>query len=254
MKKHSDAPLLLCLLLSGCGLTTENPPTDSIEMTEASAVTEITEATTETPEIVPETTASTETQTETTEPSPEAADWRSAYLTAAADYEQYVADISVEYELSEPRSGIYDLVYVDDDEIPELLVTAKDIDLGGKLYTWHGGEIALAYEWFGVRADSFHGYEPYSGRFWTSGSSGAAYTTIQEFQLENGSATMTESIQTDNISPDSEEIGYFLNGELVSDAVGEERMSAYVNNGYYWESLSYDALEKRLSEEPAPET
>ncbi len=208
-----------------------------------SSITETTEETTD----QPETTASTEAPAETTEPSPDAADWRSAYLAAAADYEQYMADISVEYELDKPRVGSYDLVYVDDDEIPELIVTAKDIDLGGKLYTWIDGEAVPVYEWFGIRADSFYGYEPYSGRFWTSGSGGAAYTIFQEFQMENGTAVLTESIRTDNISPDSDEIGYFLNDELVSDAVGEERMNYYLDRGHHWGNLSYDALHKRLT-------
>lgn len=210
---------------------------DSMETTEPS-ITETDTHPTETPETVPE----------TTQPdSPEISDWRSAYLAAAADYEQYMADISVEYELNEPRVGSYDLVYVDDDEIPELIVTAKDIDLGGKLYTWHDGEAVPVYEWFGIRADSFYGYEPYSGRFWTSGSSGAAFSTFQEFCLENGSVTLMESILTNYVSTDSKEIGYFLNGELVSDAVGEERMNDYFDKGHHFGSLSYDQLHARLT-------
>ncbi len=249
MKKLCFAPLLLCLLLCGCsGQAAEISPTDNTESTEALTVVEKTEGTTESLETIPETTVPAGVQIETIQSSSSAApDWRSAYLAAAADYEQYMADISVEYELDEPRVGSYDLVYVDDDEIPELIVTAKDIDLGGKLYTWHDGEIALVYEWFGIRADSFYGYEPYSGRFWTHGSGGAAYTIFQEFQLQNGNATLTESIQTDNISPDSDEIGYFLNGELVSDAVGEERMNCYFDKGHHWGSLSYDQLHARLT-------
>ncbi len=246
MKKCFVLSMVLCMLLCGCGSHTEDfSAADSTEMTtEPFTVAETAQGTTESSEI----TESFATEPETTQPdSPEISDWRSAYLAAAAGYEQYMADISVEYELDEPRVGSYDLVYVDDDEIPELIVTARDIDLGGKLYTWHDGEAVPVYEWFGIRADSFWGYEPYSGRFWTHGSGGAAYTIFQEFQLENGSTTLTESIQTDNISPDSEEIGYFLNGQLVSDAVGEERMDDYFDKGHHFGSLSYDQLHARLN-------
>ncbi len=245
MKKCFVLLMVLCLLLSGCGVQTEDfSEADCTEITASSATTETVQDTAESPE----TTESIVTEPGITQPdSSDPPDWRSAYLAAAADYEQYMADISVEYELNEPRVGSYDLVDVDDDEIPELIVTAKDIDLGGKLYTWHGGEAVPVYEWFGIRADSFYGYDPYSGRFWTHGSGGAAYTIFQEFQLENGISTLVESIQTDNISPDSEEIGYFLNGELVSDAVGEERMDDYFDKGHHWGSLSYDQLHVRLT-------
>lgn len=90
----------------------------------------------------------------------------------------------------------YSLIYIDQDDNPELLVNAYS---GGKLYTYKEDTgCSLVHSWSSGRNQAFSGYEGNSGYFYTYSSGGALIGSLEKQELVGNSFVLRDSISMDN--------------------------------------------------------
>ena len=90
----------------------------------------------------------------------------------------------------------YSLIYIDQDDIPELLV---DSYAGGKLYTYKEDTgCSLVHSWTSGRSNGFCGYSEGTGYFYTFGSSGALSSSMRKQELVGNSFVLRDRISMDN--------------------------------------------------------
>ena len=80
----------------------------------------------------------------------------------------------------------FSLIYIDADEIPELIITYAEGQAGGVLYTVRNDKLVTVHEWEGIRISSVMRYKPKSGTFLTYSSS-SAFTVafgVQKLQAD----------------------------------------------------------------------
>lgn len=96
----------------------------------------------------------------------------------------------------ESGNATYALIYIDQDDIPELLV---DSYAGGKLYTYKDDTgCSLVHSWASARSNGFCGYAEGTGYFYTFGSSGALSSSMRKQELVGNSFVLRDSISMDN--------------------------------------------------------
>ena len=96
----------------------------------------------------------------------------------------------------ESGNATYSLIYIDQDDIPELLV---DSYAGGKLYTYKEDTgCSLVHSWSSGRSNGFCGYAEGTGYFYTFGSSGALSSSMRKQELVGNSFVLRDSISMDN--------------------------------------------------------
>ena len=96
----------------------------------------------------------------------------------------------------ESGNATYSLIYIDQDDIPELLV---DSYAGGKLYTYKEDTgCSLVHSWASARSNGFCGYAEGTGYFYTFGSSGALSSSMRKQELVGNSFVLRDSISMDN--------------------------------------------------------
>ena len=96
----------------------------------------------------------------------------------------------------ESGNATYALIYIDQDDIPELLV---DSYAGGKLYTYKEDTgCSLVHSWASARSNGFCGYAEGTGYFYTFGSSGALSSSMRKQELVGNSFVLRDSISMDN--------------------------------------------------------
>lgn len=112
--------------------------------------------------------------------------WQTAYY-----------DLLLSGEISdESGNATYALIYIDQDDIPELLV---DSYAGGKLYTYKDDTgCSLVHSWASARSNGFCGYAEGTGYFYTFGSSGALSSSMRKQELVGNSFVLRDSISMDN--------------------------------------------------------
>lgn len=90
----------------------------------------------------------------------------------------------------------YSLIYIDQDDNPELLVNAYS---GGKLYTYKEDTgCSLVHSWSSGRNQAFSGYEENSGYFYTYSSGGALIGSLEKQELVGNSFVLRDSISMNN--------------------------------------------------------
>lgn len=90
----------------------------------------------------------------------------------------------------------YSLIYIDQDDIPELLVNAYS---GGKLYTYKEDTgCSLVHSWSSGRNQAFSGYEENSGYFYTYSSGGALIGSLEKQELVGNSFVLRDRISMNN--------------------------------------------------------
>ncbi|MCI7421667.1 MAG: hypothetical protein MSA57_00295 [Ruminococcus sp.] len=96
----------------------------------------------------------------------------------------------------ESGNATYSLIYIDQDDNPELLV---DSYAGGKLYTYKDDTgCSLVHSWTSGRSNGFCGYAEKTGYFYTFGSSGALSSSMRKQELVGNSFVLRDSISMDN--------------------------------------------------------
>lgn len=96
----------------------------------------------------------------------------------------------------ESGNATYALIYIDQDDIPELLV---DSYAGGKLYTYKEDTgCSLVHSWTSGRSNGFCGYAEKTGYFYTFSSSGALSGSTKKQELVGNSFVLRDSISMDN--------------------------------------------------------
>lgn len=96
----------------------------------------------------------------------------------------------------ESGNATYSLIYIDQDDNPELLV---DSYAGGKLYTYKDDTgCSLVHSWTSGRSNGFCGYAEGTGYFYTFGSSGALSSSMRKQELVGNSFVLRDSINMDN--------------------------------------------------------
>lgn len=90
----------------------------------------------------------------------------------------------------------YSLIWIDQDDIPELLVNAYS---GGKLYTYKEDTgCSLVHSWSSGRNQAFSGYEENSGYFYTYSSGGALIGSLEKQELVGNSFVLRDRISMNN--------------------------------------------------------
>jgi hypothetical protein len=96
----------------------------------------------------------------------------------------------------ESGNATYALIYIDQDDIPELLM---DSYAGGKLYTYKEDTgCSLVHSWSSGRNQAFSGYEENSGYFYTYSSGGALIGSLEKQELVGDSFVLRDRISVDN--------------------------------------------------------
>ena len=96
----------------------------------------------------------------------------------------------------ESGNATYSLIYIDQDDNPELLV---DSYAGGKLYTYKDDTgCSLVHSWTSGRSNGFCGYAEKTGYFYTFSSSGALSGSTKKQELVGNSFVLRDSISMDN--------------------------------------------------------
>lgn len=96
----------------------------------------------------------------------------------------------------ESGNATYALIYIDQDDIPELLM---DSYAGGKLYTYKEDTgCSLVHSWASARSSGFCGYTEGTGYFYTFSSSGALSGSTKKQELVGNSFVLRDSISMDN--------------------------------------------------------
>ena len=96
----------------------------------------------------------------------------------------------------ESGNATYSLIYIDQDDNPELLV---DSYAGGKLYTYKDDTgCSLVHSWTSGRSNGFCGYAEGTGYFYTFSSSGALSGSMKKQELVGNSFVLRDRISMDN--------------------------------------------------------
>lgn len=96
----------------------------------------------------------------------------------------------------ESGNATYALIYIDQDDIPELLV---DSYAGGKLYTYkEDTSCSLVHSWASARSSGFCGYAEGTGYFYTFSSASAFIGSMGKQELVGDSFVLRDRISMDN--------------------------------------------------------
>lgn len=96
----------------------------------------------------------------------------------------------------ESGNATYALIYIDQDDIPELLM---DSYAGGKLYTYKEDTgCSLVHSWASARSSGFCGYAERTGYFYTFSSASAFIGSMGKQELVGDSFVLRDSISVDN--------------------------------------------------------
>lgn len=138
--------------------------------------------------------------------------WQKAYLSAIDEFKVIGnAQYDTEYE--------YALLYIDDDEIPELYILDKSTGIGG-LYTYYNGDTILVSQSGSGRANYFAGYLKNQGIFVTYNNGGMYSWSNEINQLSNGCTSIIKNFTyIDEV--------YSINDTKVTEKELEDRFAEY---------------------------
>jgi len=158
-----------------------------------------------------------------------------------AAWKQAYYDLALSGQISDSYGeASYSLIYIDQDDIPELLVQYSYG--GGALYTYNQGNCSLVHSWDSLRNSGFYGYIEKTGYFYTHSSSGAYVGATGKQEMTNGTFILRDSISmSDGV--------YQHNGVNCSYAEYTAIQEEYDNSCTPYSKLTFDELFDYISDE-----
>lgn len=151
----------------------------------------------------------------------------------------YISQVNM---LSENDDYEYSLIYVDNNNIPELYTSCKSHE-DGKMYTYYDNEIKYVQDFGTSFENAFCGYIEKEGTFLTSATGVTGYS-IDIYKLENGSATVTDTFSCDYGTKT-----FFVNDtESTMDYV-ENAIAEYTDRYSEITFFTYDEIIEKLNED-----
>ena len=265
MKKFIAATLSVCMLLSFASCSQDDSKKkkskkDSDETKKREITIEVEPESSET-EVVVETSEVVETTVEETEPAPVITnyDYEEPYLQIISDYINELNSNGYNTQAVDTR---YDLIHVDDDGTPELVICHPGYSV--YLYSYYNGEVHTLMDGWGYGAFGNAGYQyiPEYNMLYNGNSdyAGALYYETYMFMNDNHELTFDDTdrwfqyFEGDSPSGDYlEEPIYFIDGVQVSR---EDYDANSFGGDYRWIEGRYTADEIRayLTSETVPTT
>jgi len=151
-------------------------------------------------------------------------DWKKAYLDV-------IEDVKTE-------NSKYALLYIDDNDIPELLISYPDKEFGGKLYTFYDNAPVLLTEWYIYRDVAFSAYSEKTGQFLLYSNGGAGFDRYDIYLLKDGKTELKSTLETthtadgpleftqDGNPVSEEEFNHLIGGDTPYSFINYEEISS----------------------------
>lgn len=157
--------------------------------------------------------------------------WQKAYIL---EINNFIKDFDIDN-----TDCKYSLIYIDDDEIPELYIF--DTKYGrSKTYTYFDGKCSMISESGSMRANSLNGYIEKSGKFITYGSGGIYYWEYVVNLLSDGNVSESERLSY-------EEGVYYCNGDEISEDDFNKKLESYTSQYTEITYFTYDEIIEQLN-------
>ncbi|MDE6088537.1 MAG: leucine-rich repeat protein [Oscillospiraceae bacterium] len=148
----------------------------------------------------------------------------------------WVEQLQENFELLGNTSSQYAILYIDDDDSPEILVHSDEPEPGvNNLYTAGTGYTDYVMQFDDGPGIRFGGYSEKENLFWTDEGSGDG-SASSFYRLENGTPVALESFLR---MSDSEQMHFYVNDTEVSESEFNDSYDAYPHDSSDYTYLSY---------------
>lgn len=166
--------------------------------------------------------------------------WKTTYRTQIIDH--FLSEVNYSFKKEELK---YALMYIDNDEIPEVLVYHIGSGVNA-LYSYYNNQAYIVAWSESARNNAFVGYMEKKGLYKTHLSAGAFSGGTNIYKLQNANASLYESIYFD-VDMTTNEATYTFNGKAIDKNLFDQKTQQYENDFKSATSISYDEFIKRLS-------
>lgn len=157
--------------------------------------------------------------------------WQKAYVS---EIDNFVKDLDINN-----TDCKYSLIYIDDDEIPEMYILDTKYERS-KIYTYFNEKCSMISESGSMRANSLNGYIEKSGKFITYDSGGVYYWGYVVNQLSNGNISESEQLfYEDGV--------YYCNDDEISEGDYNKKLESYTSQYTEITYFTYNEITEQLN-------
>lgn len=167
-----------------------------------------------------------------------AANWKSAYFSILDEFQN-----SLDYKM-DGVTWKYALLYIDDDDVPELYVTCESMDFGSAMYSYSDQKVTRILTSPAVRDNGFMGYIEHTGQFVTLTHGGSMHYEYDVYQLKKGQAEIVHKLRCD----ENAEHLYDIDGEEFSKEAFDARYQTYQSQYTEVTYMTRDEIEHTLNQ------
>ena len=167
-----------------------------------------------------------------------AANWKSAYFSILDEFQN-----SLDYKM-DGVTWKYALLYIDDDDVPELYVTCESMDFGSAMYSYSDQKVTRILTSPAVRDNGFMGYIEHTGQFVTLTHGGSMHYEYDVHQLKKGQAEIVHKLRCD----ENAEHLYDIDGEEFSKEAFDARYQTYQSQYTEVTYMTRDEIEHTLNQ------
>lgn len=180
-------------------------------------------------------------------------EWKEAYKTFLLDYEQYYYDESRPHHIHDNANFKFNLVYVDEDEIPELAIIDECAHpCGAEIYTYYEGEVIYIGGPYGQ-----YGAFSYvtKGNLILANYDGGGYFHDFYYKIENGTEVLLVELDCyitwlSESSTEETIYTYYVDKEEVVKEEYDKQVDYYYHGNEFttidWDNGTYDINEENL--------